>query len=105
MGFRRGTRELLRKNPRQKGMAPLGRYLQDFEVGDRVDIIIDPSEHKAMPHSRFHGKTGLIVAKRGRCYEVKVKQLNMVKTIFASVAHLRKNALSDQIKAQQKQDT
>lgn len=100
MGFRRKSRHVMRKNPRKKGLAPLGRYLSDFEVGDYVDIIIDPSVHKAMPHRRFQGKTGRIVAKRGRCYEVEVKQLHKMKTIFTSVAHMRTNALNQQIRAQ-----
>ena len=103
MGFRRKSRHVMRKNPRKKGLAPLGRYLSNFEVGDYVDIIIDPSVHKAMPHKRFQGKTGRIVAKRGRCYEVEIKQIHKMKRIFTSVAHMRVNTLNPQIQAQKNQ--
>ncbi|HMF32046.1 MAG TPA: 50S ribosomal protein L21e [Candidatus Lokiarchaeia archaeon] len=104
MGNHRKCRHVLRKNPRKKGMAPLGRYLQDFEVGDTVDIIIDPSQMKAMPHKRFQGKTGRIVSKRGRCFEIEIKQIHKMKHIFVSVAHMRINALNQQIRAQRAQE-
>jgi len=99
MGNRRRSRHVMRKNPRKKGLSPLGRYLQDFEVGDYVDIILDPSVHKALPHKRFQGKTGRIVSKRGRCYEVEIKQIHKMKRIFTSVAHMRVNAQNQEIRA------
>lgn len=93
-GVRSKTRQLLRKRPRQKGLAPLGRYLVDYEIGDKVDIIADPANHKhGFPHKRFHGKTGTIVGRRGKCYEVEVRDQNRKKMIIIGVEHFRPNKL------------
>ena len=88
----RHTRGIMRKKIREKGMAPLGRtVLQNYEIGDVVDIIIDPSIQKGQPHFRFHGKTGRIVEKRGRSYVISVKDLNKTKTVISRIDHFRKS--------------
>lgn len=72
----------------------MGRYLVDYEVGDKVDVIADPSVHKhGFPHKRFHGKTGTIVGVRGRCFEVRVKDQKKVKMLVLGVEHMRKSNL------------
>ena len=53
------------------------------------DIIIDPSEHKGMPHRRYHGKTGQILKKQGKAFIVGIKQGNATKQIIANKEHLR----------------
>jgi len=83
------TRQLLRKSPRERGMAPITRALQRFEIGDRAYIIIDPAVHKGMPHRRFHGKTGVIVEKRGRAYVLRVRMGGKYKYVIARPEHLR----------------
>ena len=70
-------------------MRPLDYLLHDFNEGDVVDIILDPSEHKGMPHRRFHGKTGKILRKQGKAYVVNIKQGNAIKQIIAKKEHLR----------------
>ncbi|GAB4328297.1 MAG: 50S ribosomal protein L21e [Promethearchaeota archaeon] len=93
-GYRAKTRRIFRKHPRKRGLAPLGRYLVDYEVGDKVDVIADPSVHKhGFPHKRFHGKTGTIVGVRGRCFEVRVKDQKKVKMLVLGVEHMRKSNL------------
>jgi len=90
-GFKsRHTRFRLRKRRiRDRGIFPLGRILQNYEVGDIVDIIIDPSIPKAQPHYRFHGKTGQITGERGRAYLVSVKDGNKQKTLITRKEHMR----------------
>ena len=34
--------------------------LREYSVGDRALIIIDPTQLKALPHIRYHGKVGTI---------------------------------------------
>ena len=63
-GYRHGTRHLLRKNVRERGMRSLDYILHDFSEGDVVDVILDSAEHKGMPHRRFHGKTGRVLRKK-----------------------------------------
>lgn len=73
-------------------MAPLGRtVLQNYEIGDVVDIVIDPSVQKGQPHFRFHGKTGRITERRGRSYVISLKDLNKDKTIISRIDHFRKS--------------
>jgi len=88
-GFRRKTRSLLRKKPRERGKLGLSRILHNYQPGDKVVIKIDPSVHKGMPHRRYHGRIGVIKAKRGRAYEVTVTQGDAVKQIIVLPEHLQ----------------
>ena len=90
-GTRTKTRNVLKKKARARGLSPINRALQTFDVGEKVNIIIDPSVHKGMPFSRFHGLTGVIIGERGSAYEVSVKDGDKVKTVIARPEHLVKN--------------
>jgi large subunit ribosomal protein L21e len=91
-GYRNKTRRTHKKNIRKRGLGSIEKYLIDFEVGEKVDIITDSSVHKrGMPHRRFHGRTATVIGKRGRCYEVEVKLGNSKKTLIAGIEHLRKS--------------
>ncbi|HHH78360.1 MAG TPA: 50S ribosomal protein L21e [Thermoplasmatales archaeon] len=89
-GIRSKTRQILRRKPREKGLSPITRALQQFEKGDKVSIVIDPSIHKGMPHRRYHGKTGDVEEKRGDAYIVKVRSGNAIKNIIVRPEHLRR---------------
>jgi len=94
-GYRSKTRQKHRKNVRKRGLGSIEKYLIDYEVNDKVDIITDPSQHKqGMPHFRYHGRTGTIVGQRGRCYIVEVKLGNSTKTLIIGTEHLRLNPVS-----------
>lgn len=69
-GFRRGTRQLLRKDFGKHGMPGVSKILQKFNVGDFVDCKIDSSVLKGMPHKYFHGKTGIVYNVNPRSYGV-----------------------------------
>lgn len=69
-GFRRGTRQLLRKDFGKHGMPGVSKILQKFSVGDFVDCKIDSSILKGMPHKYFHGKTGIVFNVNPRSYGV-----------------------------------
>ena len=64
-GFRSKTRKKLRKTPRQRGLSPITKTLQIFEVGENANIVIDPSLQQGQPHPRFHGLTGTITGTQG----------------------------------------
>ncbi len=94
-GYRNKTRSRHRKNVRDRGLGSIEKYLIDYELGDKVDVITDPSQHKrGMPHRRFHGLTGTIVGDRGRCYLVEVKLGNSKKTLIIGKEHIRLNPIS-----------
>jgi large subunit ribosomal protein L21e len=88
-GFKKKTRSLLSKRPREHGKLGLGRLLCEYKPGDKVVIKIDPSVHKGMPHRRYHGKVAVVVSKRGRSYELNVSQGNALKEIVVRPEHLR----------------
>ena len=79
-GYRNKSRSKYRKKVRKRGLGSIEKYLLDFEPGDKVEIIADPSQHRrGMPHRRYHGRTGKIVDTRGRCFVVEVRLRNATK--------------------------
>ncbi len=89
-GFRRKTRHKISKNVRDRGKVSLARYFQEFKDGDRVYLVAEPSVHDGMYHPRFHGKSGIVTAKRGECYEVQIKDINMPKMVIVHPVHLKR---------------
>ncbi len=89
-GFRRKTRYKLKKDYRDKGKISISRYFQEFKIGDKVVLKAEPSIHKGMYHPRFHGKTGTIKSKQGKCYQVLINDHNKEKTLIIHPIHLRK---------------
>lgn len=89
MGSRKKTRHELQKHKREKGKLSISRYFQKFKDGDRVVLKIDPSVKKGVFHPRFHGKDGVIKGKKGRCYEVLIKDFKKQKTILVHPVHIR----------------
>jgi large subunit ribosomal protein L21e len=87
-GFRRKSRTLLRRNPRERGKIGLSKILHDYAAGEKVVVKIDPGVHKGMPHRRFHGKVGVVMAKRGRSYVLHVRQGDATKEIIVRPEHL-----------------
>lgn len=88
-GYRASTRQLFRKNPRKRGLLPLGRLLKKYELGDKVIIDIEPSIAKGQPHRRYHGKQGSIMEKRGRAYVVSIIDGSKPRKIISFPDHLR----------------
>lgn len=89
-GFRRKTRSKLRKDPRQHGKISLARYLQNFNIEDKVILNAEPAFQKAMYHPRFHNKAGIIKAKQGACYKVAIRDGGKLKTLIVHPIHLKR---------------
>ena len=90
-GLRRKTRNILGKTPRTKGMSPITHEFRNFEVGEKVNAVIDPAVHHGMPHMRFQGKTGVVSGKQGRAYVVELKDGDKPKTVVTRPEHLKKS--------------
>jgi large subunit ribosomal protein L21e len=86
-GLRIKSRHKLKKKIREKGIN-IRRAMQQFEEGQKVHIVIDPSVQKGAPHPRFHGRTGTVVGKRGWSYLVKIKDGNKEKMLVVRPEHL-----------------
>jgi len=85
-GFRSGTRKKLR----QKLTRPtITKFLQEFKMGQRVVIALEPSSQKGMPFPRFKGRMGKIVEKRGKSYVVEILDGNKVKKLVSRPEHLK----------------
>ena len=89
-GIRSKSRKILRKKPRDRGIKSITRALQQFEEGDSVNIVIDSSIHKGMPHIRFQGHTGKIEGKQGESYLVGINDGKKHKTLIVRSEHLRR---------------
>ena len=87
-GIRSKSRHILRKKPRTRGVSPITRALQQFEMGDNVNINIDSSYHKGMPHPRFHGRTGKVEGMQGAAYLVGITEGKKHKTLLIRPEHL-----------------
>ena len=61
------------KNVRNKGKIGLSKYFQAFKIGQRVSLGAESAVQKGMYRPRFYGRTGIIKAKQGNCYQVSVK--------------------------------
>ena len=87
-GIRSKSRHIYRKKPRSRGVSSITKALQEFDVGDHVNINVDPSMHKGLPHPRFQGRTGKIEGKQGDAYLVSITQGKMQKTLIIRPEHL-----------------
>lgn len=88
-GERRKTRYKLKKNVRERGLSPVSRAIQEFEIGQSVHIKLDPSVHRGMSNPKFHGKTGKVIGQRGRAYILEVSDGNATKQVILYPEHLR----------------
>ncbi|MGC8569024.1 MAG: 50S ribosomal protein L21 [Nitrososphaeria archaeon] len=83
-GYRRKTRKLLTL----EGKRGLSYLLQEYRVGDKVVIKIDPSQHKGMPHRRYHGRVGVVKEVRKRSLVVEIEVGNKKKLIYTRLEHV-----------------
>jgi len=88
-GYRARTRALMSKDIRARGLGSTSRVLINYEVGQRVDVVINPGFHKGMPHRRYHGRTGIVKGLRGRAVVVDVGLGEATKTLIIRREHLQ----------------
>ncbi len=86
-GFRAKTRKKLAQKPRYR--PAITKFLQEFDLGQKVVISIEPSSHSGLPHPIFKGKVGEVVGKRGRCYLVEVLDGKKLKKVIVAPEHLK----------------
>jgi large subunit ribosomal protein L21e len=78
-----------RKAVRTRGKLQLSRYFQEFKEGDSVAVIKEKSIKSSFP-VRLQGRTGIVEAKRGKAYVVKIKDQNKEKQFIIEPIHLKK---------------
>ncbi|MCI4337159.1 MAG: 50S ribosomal protein L21e [Thermoplasmata archaeon] len=87
-GSKSRTRGVLTKKAREKGMPPVTRFLQRFEVGDRVIVRLEASDPHGMPHPRYQGRTCIVLARVGRAYKLSFLDGGKPKELIATPIHL-----------------
>jgi len=86
-GFRVKTRKKLARGARYR--PAITKFIQKFEIGEKVIIEQEPSSFKGMPFSRFKGIVGEVIERRGKAYVVKVKVGNKIKKVISRPEHLK----------------
>ena len=89
-GLRSGSRHKLSRRARERGLSPITRILEQYGVGESVNIVIDPSIQRGQPHHRFHGLTGTVTGMQGKAYVVRAKEGDAVKQLIIRPEHLRR---------------
>lgn len=94
-GYRRGTRQVFSQDHRKHGVAHASKYLEKYNVGDHVDIVVNAAMMKGMPHKYYHGRTGRIFDVKPRSVDIalykRVRGRYVIKKISARVEHIRQS--------------
>ena len=76
---------------RSKGRVTVARQLSVFKVGTRVRISVDPSRVHGRPSTlRFNNHAGVVEARQGNAFKVRVMDGNKPKTLFVTAVHLER---------------
>ncbi len=89
-GFRRKTRDKLKKPINERGKIRITQYMQTFKLGDKVLLKIDSALHRGMPFPRFHGKVGMVAGMQGACYKIAIDDGEKRKTLLVHPGHLQR---------------
>ena len=84
-GFRHKTKSVMKKDS-PRGVSFL---LQKYNEGERALVIIDPRQHKGLPHRRYHGKVGIVKHVGRRAVTLDVKLGNKSKTLITRFDHIK----------------
>ena len=87
-GFRSRSRGTFTKEVRDRGLPPITRFLQKFEIGSKVIVRIEASDPHGQPHPRYQGRVCTVVGKVGRAYRISFVDGHKPKQLIAHAIHL-----------------
>ena len=87
----RKTRYKFKRHYRQRGKISLSQYFQQLQPGDKVNLKINSAVQHGQFHSRFYGLSGIVLRKKGFCYEVEIYDGHKRKTVAVHPIHLTKD--------------
>lgn len=87
-GYRRKTRKLMRKPVRERGKLKITSFMEDYKPGESVILKAEPAYHKGLFNLRFQGRNGVVVGKRGKCFEIEMYDGNKKKRLFIPAIHV-----------------
>lgn len=92
-GYRRGTRHRFSKKFRQHGAPKPSIHTNAYRKGQFVEIYVDSSVQKGMPHKFYHGRTGKVFNVDPRSVGVLMQRQHgprfYEKRITARIEHVR----------------
>ena len=89
-GSRRKRVGILTKPTRKKGKVSHRSYLQEYNPGDKVALVIEPAVQQGVFHPRFSGRIGTVVEKKGSVYVVKIRDITKQKNILVHPVHMKR---------------
>ena len=84
-GFKHKSRSIMTKNA-PRGVSFL---LREYHEGDKALVIIDPRQHKSLPHRRYHGKVGTITKLGRRSITLDIKLGKKTKNLITRADHIK----------------
>ena len=63
--------------------------LREYHKGDKALVIIDPRQHKGLPHRRYHGKVGTVNEVGRRSVTLGIKLGKKTKTLNTRFDHIK----------------
>ena len=88
--FLRKSRQKMRLDIREKSKISLSQYFKQFTNGDKVALKIHSAVFEGRFFPRFQGLCGVIVGKRGSCYEIKIRDGDKEKKLIVHPIHLKR---------------
>ncbi len=89
-GSRRKTRYKLSRTVKERGKISISALFKTLNMGDIVVLKPNPAIQKGAFPFDFVGKHGVIIAKKGKCYELVLKDGGKRKRLIVHPAHLKK---------------
>ena len=84
-GFRHKSRSVMTK----KAPRGVSFLLREYQEGERALVIIDPRQHKGLPHRRYHGKVGTVTNVGKRSVTLDINLGNKTKTLITRLDHIK----------------
>ena len=84
-GFKHKSRSIMTK----RTIRGVSFLLREYHVGDKALVIIDPRQHKGLPHRRYHGKVGTVNSVGRRSVTLGIKLGNKTKTLITRFDHIK----------------
>jgi large subunit ribosomal protein L21e len=84
-GFRHKSRSVMTK----KAPRGVSFLLREYHIGEQALVIIDPRQHKGLPHRRYHGKVGIVTNVGRRSVTLAIKLGNKTKTLITRLDHIK----------------
>jgi len=84
-GFKHKSRAVMTKS-QTRGVSFL---LREYHEGQNALVILDPRQHKGLPHRRYHGKVGIVTSVGRRSVTLDVKLGNKTKSLITRFDYIK----------------